>query len=108
MDADIATLRAFFATAPFMADLGIEPVDSGAGRVATQLALQARHFQHSGVVHAGVMAAMADHTMGAAAQTMTERRGGARPLEQQALAGRVFLLDAPAHDLVADDQRPLG
>jgi uncharacterized protein (TIGR00369 family) len=71
MDSDLATLRAFFAGAPFMAHLGIEPVDGGAGRVVTQATLQAWHFQHSGVVHAGVLGAMADHTMGAAAQTLT-------------------------------------
>ena len=63
-------LRAFFASAPFMVDLGIEPVACGEGRVATALALAPRHRQHTGVVHAGVVGAMADHTMGAAAQTM--------------------------------------
>jgi uncharacterized protein (TIGR00369 family) len=73
MNADLATLRALFAGAPFMADLGVEPVDYGPGRLVTQLALAARHFQHSGVVHAGVMGAMADHTMGGAAQSMTEQ-----------------------------------
>jgi uncharacterized protein (TIGR00369 family) len=73
MKADIATLRAFFAGAPFMADLGVEPVEAGSGRLVTQLALAARHFQHSGVVHAGVMGAMADHTMGGAAQSMTDQ-----------------------------------
>ena len=71
MDSDIDTLRAFFAGAPFMAHLGVAPVDSSAGRLVTQLALQAHHLQHSGVVHAGVIGALADHTMGAAAQTMT-------------------------------------
>jgi uncharacterized protein (TIGR00369 family) len=63
-------LHAFFASAPFMADLGIEPFEAGAGRVATRLTLAPRHLQHTGVVHAGVIGAMADHTMGAAAQTM--------------------------------------
>jgi uncharacterized protein (TIGR00369 family) len=53
-----------------MADLGIEPVGVEPGVMSTQLVLQRRHEQHTGVVHAGVMAAMADHTMGAAAQTM--------------------------------------
>jgi uncharacterized protein (TIGR00369 family) len=67
---DLATLRAFFASAPFMADLGIEPIEAGEGRVVTQLALAPRHHQHTGVVHAGAIAALADHTMGAAAQTM--------------------------------------
>jgi uncharacterized protein (TIGR00369 family) len=63
-------LRAFFASAPFMADLGIEPIESGEGRVATRVTLAPRHHQHTGTVHAGVMGAMADHTMGAAAQTL--------------------------------------
>jgi uncharacterized protein (TIGR00369 family) len=67
---DLETLRRFFASAPFMADLGIEPFAAGEGRVATRLVLQPRHLQHTGVVHAGVIGAMADHTMGAAAQTM--------------------------------------
>jgi uncharacterized protein (TIGR00369 family) len=67
---DLETLRAFFASAPFMADLGIEPFESAEGRVATRLELQPRHRQHTGVVHAGVIGAMADHTMGAAAQTL--------------------------------------
>ena len=70
MTPDLETLRRFFASAPFMADLGIEPFAAGEGRVATRLVLQPRHLQHTGVVHAGVIGAMADHTMGAAAQTM--------------------------------------
>ena len=70
MTPDLPTLRAFFASAPFMVDLGIEPVDGSGGRVVTALSLAPRHLQHTGVVHAGVIGAMADHTMGAAAQTM--------------------------------------
>jgi uncharacterized protein (TIGR00369 family) len=66
---DLDRLRAFFASAPFMVDLGIEPVACDAGRVTTQLTVAARHMQHTGVLHAGVIGAMADHTMGAAAQT---------------------------------------
>lgn len=66
----LESLRAFFARAPFMADLGVVPIDCGEGRVTTQTLLAARHFQHTGAVHAGVIAAMADHTMGAAAQTV--------------------------------------
>lgn len=69
MKADLETLRAFFARAPFMRDLGIDAVAAEAGRVSTRLVLAERHYQHTGAVHAGVMAAMADHTMGAAAQT---------------------------------------
>jgi uncharacterized protein (TIGR00369 family) len=69
MNADLDTLRSFFSSAPFMADLGIEPFEATQGRIATRVALQPRHRQHTGVVHAGVVGAMADHTMGAAAQT---------------------------------------
>jgi uncharacterized protein (TIGR00369 family) len=69
MNADLETLRAFFRRSPFMVELGVEPVAVERGRVTTVLALQTRHQQHTGVVHAGVAAALADHTMGAAAQT---------------------------------------
>lgn len=70
MKADLETLRAFFASAPFMVDLGIEPCECGEGRVTTRAALSRRRLQHTGVVHAGVVGAMADHTMGAAALTL--------------------------------------
>ncbi|MBT9457837.1 MAG: PaaI family thioesterase [Burkholderiaceae bacterium] len=69
MHIDLDTLRAFFHRAPFMVDLGVEPIAVQAGKVTTELILQARHLQHTGVVHAGVVASLADHTMGAAAQT---------------------------------------
>ena len=68
--ADLAALRAFFAAAPFMQDLGVEPTAMVPGRVSTRLVLRAQHQQHTGLVHAGVMATLADHSMGAAAQTL--------------------------------------
>jgi len=70
MKTDLDTLRGFFAASPFMVDLGIVPIAVGDGSVTTELVLAKRHTQHMGVVHAGVMATMADHSMGAAAQTM--------------------------------------
>ena len=70
MKVDLDTLRGFFAKSPFMVDLGVEPVAVASGQLTTVLAIARRHLQHTGVVHAGVMAAMADHSMGAAAQTM--------------------------------------
>jgi uncharacterized protein (TIGR00369 family) len=69
---DLDTLRRFFAGAPFMADLGVSPLTVGEGQVGTELPLQPRHLQHTGQVHAGVMLSMADHSMGAAAQTLAE------------------------------------
>ena len=70
MMADLDALRDVFRRMPFMADLGVEPIEAAEGRVVTQLAIEARHLQYTGVVHAGVMVAMADHGMGAAAQTV--------------------------------------
>jgi uncharacterized protein (TIGR00369 family) len=70
MKVDLEALRAFFASAPFMVDLGVEPVAVGEGTLTTQLRVAPRHLQHTGQVHAGVMASLADHSMGAAAQTL--------------------------------------
>lgn len=70
MKIDLDILRAFFAAAPFMVDLGVEPVAVGEGTVSAILPLAPRHLQHTGQAHAGVMASLADHTMGAAAQTL--------------------------------------
>ena len=67
---DLDALRSFFRLSPFMVDLGVEPVAVAAGRVSTVLPIVLRLQQHTGQVHAGVMAAMADHSMGAAAQTL--------------------------------------
>ena len=70
MKFDLDTLKAVFAASPFVAEIGIVPVACENGTVTTELVLARRHTQHTGVVHAGVMATMADHTMGAAAQAM--------------------------------------
>lgn len=63
-------LRRFFAASPFMVDLGVEPLALEPGRLTAALAIRDKHLQHTGQVHAGVMASLADHTMGAAAQTL--------------------------------------
>ena len=70
MALDLTALRAFFKLSPYMVDLGVEPVAVADGRVTSTLVIAPRHLQHTGQVHAGVSAAMADHTMGAAAQTV--------------------------------------
>lgn len=75
MIVDLDTLRAFFAAAPFMVDLGAEATAFAEGRVTTMLQLQNRHLQHTGQAHAGVSATLADHTMGAAAQTLVRGSG---------------------------------
>jgi len=70
MQFDLDTAREIFASAPFMVDLGVVPIAVAEGSVSSELVVQQRHTQHTGVVHAGVMATMADHSMGAAAQTL--------------------------------------
>ena len=70
MKIDLDTLRSFFNSAPFMVDLGVEVTAVAEGRVSTRMAILNKHLQHTGQVHAGVMASLADHSMGAAAQTM--------------------------------------
>ncbi len=67
---DLDTVRAFFARAPFVVDIGIQAESVGNGEITTGIALERRHLQHSGQVHAGVIATLADHTSGAAAQMM--------------------------------------
>lgn len=70
MSVDLQELRGFFAASPFMVGLGVEPTAVSDGRVTSELVLERRHHQHTGQCHAGVMATMADHTMGPAAQTL--------------------------------------
>ena len=67
---DLDTARALFARAPFIVDLGIEPLAVAEGRIESGLTLAPRHYQHTGQVHAGVMVTLADHSMGIAAQTL--------------------------------------
>lgn len=52
MDIELGALRELFRKAPFMADLGVEPVLGAEGRIHTVLRLAPRHLQHTGQVHA--------------------------------------------------------
>lgn len=72
---DLDAVRGFFARAPFMVDLGVVPTAVSEGRCETELVLQQRHLQHTGQAHAGVVTALADHTAGAAAQSVVKGGG---------------------------------
>jgi uncharacterized protein (TIGR00369 family) len=63
------TLRSVFRDAPFIAHLGIELENLGPGLCEASLAIQPWHLQQTQVVHAGVIATLADHCAGAAAST---------------------------------------
>ncbi len=70
MTPDLDSVRSFFKLSPFMVELGVEPLAVAAGRITTALPVAHKHLQHTQQVHAGVMASLADHSMGAAAQTL--------------------------------------
>lgn len=55
-----------FSSAPFIADLGLEPTSIESGECRSRLVLANRHLQQDGFVHFGVQATVADHTAGAA------------------------------------------
>jgi len=59
-----------FLSARFVQDLGIELASADPGRCESVLAVAGRHLQQDGFVHAGVIATMADHTAGGAANTL--------------------------------------
>jgi uncharacterized protein (TIGR00369 family) len=63
-------IEAVFGLAPFIQELGFRLVDAGSGWAETALALEPRHLQQHGYVHAGVVTTMADHTAGGAASTV--------------------------------------
>lgn len=63
---NMAEIERLFETAPFIRELGMKLVAIAPGRCETGLLLAERHLQQDGVVHAGVLATMADHTSGTA------------------------------------------
>lgn len=63
-------VRRIFESAAFGLDLGLKLEAVGSGTCTTVLALEPRHQQQDGFVHAGVQATVADHTAGAAAATL--------------------------------------
>ncbi len=64
-------VEAVWNEAPFIAEVGFVLESFEAGRVESSLTVDDRHRQQHGVVHAGVIGTMADHTGGTAAMTVT-------------------------------------
>lgn len=63
-------VQRLFTRAPFIAALGLRLAAASPGRCETVMALEPRHLQQDGYVHAGVQATMADHSAGTAAATL--------------------------------------
>jgi len=66
--AKAAKVRHIFDNAPFIREMGVELTSIEDGWCETQLVPDPRHRQQHGLIHAGVMATMADHTAGCAAR----------------------------------------
>jgi uncharacterized protein (TIGR00369 family) len=66
--AKAAKVRHIFDNAPFIREMGVELTSIEDGWCETQLVPDRRHRQQHGLIHAGVMATMCDHTAGCAAR----------------------------------------
>ncbi len=64
--AKAAKVRHIFDNAPFIRGMGVELTSIEDGWCETQLVPDRRHDQQHGLIHAGVMATMCDHTAGCA------------------------------------------
>ncbi len=71
-------VRRIFKSAPFIGSLGIELDAVSPGECHASLAVRPDHLQQTGVVHAGVIATLADHAAGGAAGSVLEK--GSYPL----------------------------
>jgi uncharacterized protein (TIGR00369 family) len=72
----LARVREIFGSAPHMTALGVSLVRVGPGLCESVLAVRPEHAQQNGFVHAGVTAAMGDHTAGGAAATLAPENHG--------------------------------
>lgn len=70
MSTQLLEARRVFEVAPFIRDLSCQLIALGDGFCESRIALETRHQQQDGFVHAGVQATLADHTAGAAAVTL--------------------------------------
>ena len=64
-------VRQVFTAAPFIQHLGIELIELARGRCQAALTVDDRHRQHLGVVHGGVLTALAGHSALAAAMSVS-------------------------------------
>ena len=69
---NMAEIQRLFDSAPFIKELGLKLAAIAPGRCETNLILKPHHLQQDGVVHAGVLATMADHTSGTAGASLIE------------------------------------
>jgi uncharacterized protein (TIGR00369 family) len=71
---DSAMIESIFKQAAFLELLGIKFESSEPGKCVSSLLPKPELMQQNGVLHAGVLATMADHTAGAAAGTLIDNQ----------------------------------
>lgn len=69
-EAHIGWLQSIFATQRFMTYLGVEVVSFSEGHCELSLPYHDELDQHSGIIHAGAISALADNAAGGAASTL--------------------------------------
>ena len=74
-------VRKIFAQTPFVNHLGVTVDSVTEGACESSLAVEPRHLQQDGFVHAGVLATIADHTAGGAAATLLAADQGILSIE---------------------------
>ena len=62
--------REIFSKAPFIQHLGIQLEKCEGGFCSSRMKIKPEHLQQDGVIHAGVLTSIADHTAGACAGTL--------------------------------------
>jgi acyl-CoA thioesterase len=74
VDDNVRYARGWAEAAPFYRTLGIAVEDVAPGRVRLRLDVDERHMNGDGIVHGGVLPALADAAMGSAARTLHGER----------------------------------
>jgi acyl-CoA thioesterase len=70
VDDNVRHAREWAESAPFYATLGIVVEEVSPGRARLRLRVDGRHLNADGIVHGGVLPALADAAMGSAARTL--------------------------------------
>jgi uncharacterized protein (TIGR00369 family) len=79
----VATSNAPRDTHPFIRDLGVEFLDSGAGRSRIALQLTTRHLNSWSVAHGGVIMTLLDVAMAIAGRSLDPNAGGGVTVEMK-------------------------
>ena len=70
LEARLAYVREFAVTSPYYQAMGMSLVEIDEGRVLLRVEIQASHLNADGIVHGGVLPAIADGAMGNALRTL--------------------------------------